>query len=126
MLTVICHFNATEVLGTEINFETRIDMVLETLLEMFLDFIVDYNLYKIDMSMTELMKEFQNAETVPKARSGNTLIVIVEYSHSQTSGGKGGNKRNKPNKKKDGKSKGKKTTADGKSKGKCFSCGLKD
>ncbi|CAA2966949.1 wall-associated receptor kinase 2-like [Olea europaea subsp. europaea] len=79
MLTMIGHFNAAKVLGVDIDSETQIDMVLETLLEMFSQFIVDYNLHKMDMSLTELMKELQNAESVLKSclvvDSTNTWIV---------------------------------------------------
>ncbi|XP_022883437.1 uncharacterized protein LOC111400244 [Olea europaea var. sylvestris] len=61
-------------------------MVLETLPEMFSQFIVDYNLHKMDMSLTELMKELQNAESILKARSGNTFTVTTGPSHPKLSG----------------------------------------
>jgi hypothetical protein len=44
MLTMIGHLNAAEVLEANIDFEMQIDMVLETLPEIFSQFIVDYNL----------------------------------------------------------------------------------
>ncbi|XP_022897492.1 uncharacterized protein LOC111411166 [Olea europaea var. sylvestris] len=95
MLTMIGHFNAAEVLGADIDSETQIEMVLETLPEIA-----------------------PKCLSVLKARSGSALIVTVGPSHPKSSGGKGGKKRKRPNKKPNSKSKGKKTTVDGKPKGK--------
>ncbi|XP_022850432.1 uncharacterized protein LOC111372359 [Olea europaea var. sylvestris] len=88
MSTMIGHFNTVEVFGAGIDSETQIDMVLETLPEMFSQFIVDYNLHKMDMSLTKLMKELQNAESVLKVRSGSALTVTDEPSYPKPSGGK--------------------------------------
>jgi hypothetical protein len=47
-----------EVLRVEIKSENQVDMTLETLPGMLSQFKVNYNMNKMEMSLTELMKEF--------------------------------------------------------------------
>ncbi|XP_073121818.1 uncharacterized protein [Henckelia pumila] len=87
MLDLIGQFNVAEVLGAEIKSETQVDMALETLPEMFSQFKVSYNMNKLNMSLTELMKELQNAESVLKTQSGDALAVAsVGPSYSNRKG----------------------------------------
>ncbi|XP_075491014.1 uncharacterized protein LOC142529475 isoform X1 [Primulina tabacum] len=124
MLALIAQFNMAEVLGAEIKSETQVDMALETLPEMFSQFKVSYNMNKLNMSLTELMKELQNAESVLKTKTGDAFVVpSVGPSYSKPKG-KNGNKRKKPNKKGPQQNE-KKVKVDGKPKGKCFHCGEK-
>ncbi|XP_022859279.1 uncharacterized protein LOC111380049, partial [Olea europaea var. sylvestris] len=60
MLTMIAHFNVAENLGTTIDQETQVDMVLNSLSDMCSQFTVDYHLHKMNMPLTELMNELQN------------------------------------------------------------------
>ncbi|KAI3457782.1 hypothetical protein Pfo_014445 [Paulownia fortunei] len=99
-------------------------MALETLPEMFSQFKVSYNMNKLNMSLTELMKELQNAENVLKTRGGDALAVTSTGPSSSKPKGKGGNKRKKSNKK-GPQQQAKKAKSDGKPKGKCFYCGQK-
>ncbi|XP_073152236.1 uncharacterized protein [Henckelia pumila] len=125
MLALIGQFNVAEVLGAEIKSETQVDMTLETLPEMFSQFKVSYNMNKLNMSLIELMKELQNAESVLKTQSGDALVVaFVGPSYSKPKGKIGNNKRKKPNKK-GPQQRAKKVKIDGKTKGKCFHCGEK-
>ncbi|KAI3471446.1 hypothetical protein Pfo_031193, partial [Paulownia fortunei] len=124
MLALIAQFNVAEVLGAEIKSETQVDMALETLPEMFSQFKVSYNMNKLNMSLTELMKELQNAENVLKTRGGDALAVTSTGPSSSKPKGKGGNKRKKSNKK-GPQQQAKKAKSDGKPKGKCFYCGQK-
>jgi hypothetical protein len=75
ILELIAQFNIAEVLGTEIKSETQVDMALETLPEMFSQFKVNYNMNKMEMSLTELMKELESTEATLKMESGNALII---------------------------------------------------
>ncbi|XP_022872449.1 uncharacterized protein LOC111391458 [Olea europaea var. sylvestris] len=75
MLALIARFNVAEVLGAEIQSEMQVDMALETLPEMFSQFKVSYNMNKLNISLTELMKELQNAEAILKTKSGETHAV---------------------------------------------------
>ncbi|KAK6153040.1 hypothetical protein DH2020_012679 [Rehmannia glutinosa] len=88
-----------QLLGTEIKSETQIDMALETLPEMFSPFKVSYNMIKLNMPMTELMKELQNAKNVLKTKSGDAFPVTSIRPSSSKLKGNGGNKRKKSNKK---------------------------
>ncbi|XP_073121805.1 uncharacterized protein [Henckelia pumila] len=61
---------------------------------------VSYNMNKLNMSLTELMKELQNAESVLKTQSGDALAVAsVGPSYFKPKGKIGNNKMKKPNKK---------------------------
>ena len=62
MLELIVQFNVVESLGAKIKPETLVNMALKTLLEMFSQFKVNYNMNKLEMSLTELMKELKSAE----------------------------------------------------------------
>ncbi|XP_075507983.1 uncharacterized protein LOC142544833 [Primulina tabacum] len=122
MLALIAQFNMAEVLGAEIKSETQVDMALETLPEMFSQFKVSYNMNKLNMSLTELMKELQNAESVLKTKTGDAFVVASAGPSYSKPKGKIGNKRKKPNKKGQQQNE-KKVKVDGKPKRKCFHCG---
>jgi hypothetical protein len=62
ILELIVQFNMVEVLKVEIKPETQVDMALETLPEMFSQFKVNYNMNKMEMSLTESMKEVESAK----------------------------------------------------------------
>ncbi|XP_075515579.1 uncharacterized protein LOC142550225 [Primulina tabacum] len=99
MLVLITQFNVAGVLGAEIKSETQVDMALETLPEMFSQFKVSYIMNKLNMSLTELMKELQNAESVLKTKTGDAFVVASAGPSYSKPKGKNGNKRKKPNKK---------------------------
>jgi hypothetical protein len=52
MLELITQFNVAEVIWIEIKPKTQLNMVLETLPEMFLQFKVNYHMNKMEMSLT--------------------------------------------------------------------------
>ena len=66
MLKMIAHFEEAEVLGATIDPESQIDMVLETLPDLYSQFKLNYNMNKLNMDLTELMKELQAAEKIMK------------------------------------------------------------
>ena len=124
MLKMIAAFEEAEVLGAIIDGESQIDMVLETLPDSFSQFKLNYNMGKLNMSLTELMKELQNAEKIIKPSS------MALISHVSTSGTKGRSQRFRkkkgqqpqPNVGGKGKVVALSSTAP---KGKCFKCGSK-
>ncbi|KAK6151921.1 hypothetical protein DH2020_014556 [Rehmannia glutinosa] len=95
MLALIVQFNVAEVLGADIKSETQVNMALETLRMMFSQFKVSYNMNKLNMSLTELMKELQNAANILKTKSGDAFVVPSVGSSSSKPNGNGGNKRKK-------------------------------
>ncbi|KAK6139022.1 hypothetical protein DH2020_027233 [Rehmannia glutinosa] len=89
MLALIAQFNVAEVLGAELESETHVDMTLETLPEMFSQFKVSYNMNKVNMSLTKLIKELQNAENVLKTKSSDAFAVTSVGPSSSKSKGNG-------------------------------------
>ena len=88
MLLIISHLNEMEVMGAEINGETQVDMILETLPEMFDNFKLNYSTNKLNYSLPELMKELQLAETLLlKGKRKNGEANLAEGKPS-TSGSK--------------------------------------
>ena len=51
-------------MGVEINHETQIDIVLETLSSSFNQFKINYSMSKLGMTLPEIMKELQSAEQI--------------------------------------------------------------
>ena len=110
MLLIISHLNEMEVMGAEIDGETQVDMILETLPEMFDNFKLNYSMNKLNYSLPELMKELQTAETLLlKGKRKNGEANLAEGKPS-TSGSKK-QKKNRNKKKAEGKAaKGKNST----------------
>ena len=127
-LRMISHLITLEVLGVDIDRESQADMILQSLLESFKKFRLNYNMNKKIYTFSELMNELVVAEGI----LGTTIVNanMAEVSTSQPkSKGKGKKKKNKDFTKQDGKqialevaNKGKKKYY---AKGKCFHCGEK-
>ena len=64
MLEVIALLNDMEIMGTLIDEETQVDMVLETLSDSFDTFKLNYSMNKLGYNFTELMKELEAAEAL--------------------------------------------------------------
>ncbi|XP_024024749.1 uncharacterized protein LOC112092536 [Morus notabilis] len=79
------HLNEIELMGAEIDGETQVDMILETLPEMFDNFKLNYSMNKLNYSLPELMKELQTAETLllkGKKRNGKVNLTKAKPSTS--------------------------------------------
>ena len=68
MMMIISYLNEMEILGSEIDGETKIDMILETLPESFDTFKLNYSMNKLEYIVTELMKEIHTAEGLTKKK----------------------------------------------------------
>ena len=80
MLKMIAHFNEAKILGANIDTESQIDMVLETLSESFSQFKLNYNMRKMNMTLPELMKELQAVEAIMMPKSS---IHLVQFTSSE-------------------------------------------
>jgi gag-polypeptide of LTR copia-type/Zinc knuckle len=118
-----------EILGAQIDGETQVDIVLQSLPDSFTNFRLNYNMNKRSYSLSELLKELQAAEGLLKKPS--SVMVAVKSGSSKrfakkkkkktqagipragnaTQGMAGGPKALGPQQKK--------------AKGKCFKCGQK-
>ncbi|KAH9671204.1 hypothetical protein KPL70_017270 [Citrus sinensis] len=118
VLKMMDYLNEAEIQGAQIDDNSKIDMVLESLPETFKEFKVNYNMNKRNMTLTELMNKLHSTEEIYRAEKSLGSINITEKSSSS------GPKPKSKGKKKAGK-KRPSTKQDGKPKGKCFKCGQK-
>src|SRR5579862_6779626 len=124
MLKMMDCFNEAEILGAEIDAQSQTDMILETLPDSFNQFKLNFNMSKMDMTLSELMKELQAAEAIMKPKAQ------AHYFQSSSKLNPKGKKFKKRQTKRKGQKKGnagsrKDKGIDVKPKGKCFKCGLK-
>ena len=101
-LTKISNVNTLEVLGANIDEESPVDMILQSLLESFKEFRLNCNMNKKIYSLSELMNESVAAEGI--LGTSNVEANVGEASSSQPkSKGKGKKKKKKDFTKKEGK-----------------------
>ncbi|ONK59787.1 uncharacterized protein A4U43_C08F10690 [Asparagus officinalis] len=130
LLKMFDHLNTLEVLGAEIDGESQVDMILESLPESYDQFKLNYVLNHKDYSLSELMSALQATEGIIKP--------TPSIQNTEKTSFKAGPKRQKQFKKKKpkhpkgktgpatggvGKGKGKSGNGGEKPKGKCFLCG---
>ena len=123
-LKTISNLNTLEVLGANIDGESQVDMIFQSLPESFKEFRLNYNMNKKIYSLSELMNKLVAAKGI--LGTSNINANIAEASTFQPKLKGKGEKKKKDFTKQDGKqialgvaNKGKKT------KGKCFHCGEK-
>ena len=63
-LTMIFDLNTLEVLGADIDGESQVDMILQSLSESFKEFKLNYNMNKRIYSLSELMNELVATEGI--------------------------------------------------------------
>ena len=69
MIKVIAYLNELEILGAEVNAETKNHIVLNTLSDTFAQFKIDYELNKKYYTLAALMKDFQITENILKKKN---------------------------------------------------------
>ena len=123
-LRMISNLNTLEVLGADIDGESQVDMILQSLLESFKEFRLNYNMNKKIYSLSELMNELVAVEDILGTSSVDANMAGASTSQPKSKGK--GKKKKKDFTKQKGKqialgvaNKGKKI------KGKCFHCGEK-
>ncbi|XP_065616318.1 uncharacterized protein LOC136061869 [Quercus suber] len=124
-LTMISNLNTLKVLGANIDGESQVDMILQSLPESFKEFKLNYNMNKKIYTLSELMNELVAVEDI--LDTSNIEANVDEASTSQPkSKGKGKKEKKKDFTKQESKQialgvadKGKKI------KGKCFYCSEK-
>ncbi|RVW99042.1 Retrovirus-related Pol polyprotein from transposon TNT 1-94 [Vitis vinifera] len=118
VLKMMSLLNDMEVLGAEVDKATQIEMVLNTLPPSFQQFRLNYNMNKMDFTLSKLLNELVAAETIIKQGVAPIVLNIERASSSVQKKGK--KKKNvKPN------NNGAANGVNGvvkKPKGKCFHC----
>ena len=79
-LRMISHLNVLEVLGTDINGESQADMILQSLLESFKEFRLNYNMNKKIYTLSELMNELMAVECILGTSSVDANMVKASSS----------------------------------------------
>ena len=81
ILKMMSNLNELKILRAETDGETQVDIVLQSLLESYTQFCLNYNMNKHSYSMTKLLKELHYAEGLIKpiartyvAEKGSALI----------------------------------------------------
>ena len=91
-LKMISYLNTLEVLGADIDGESQMDMILQSLLKSFKEFRLNYNMNKKIYTLSELMNKLVVAEGI----LGTACIDVnmaEAFSSKPKSKGKGGKKK---------------------------------
>ncbi|KAH0781727.1 hypothetical protein KY290_001325 [Solanum tuberosum] len=75
VLKLMNYLNELEILGAEINKESQVEMILQTLPDSFQQFLLNYNMNKTDMSSAKLLNEMQAAKTIIKQQVPAAFLV---------------------------------------------------
>ena len=127
-LRMISHLNTLEVLGADIDGESQVDMILQSLLESFKEFRLNYNMNKNIYTLSKLMNELVAAKGILGTASVDANMAEASTSQPKLKG-KSKKKKKKDFSKQDGKQialgvANKRKDKDY-AKGKCFHCGKK-
>ncbi|KAI9173557.1 hypothetical protein LWI28_003093 [Acer negundo] len=76
MMKVIAHLNIAELHGAEIDGETKIDMVVNSLSDSFDQFKLDYTLNKKEYTLQGLMQDVQSAEKILVKGKGQEIHMV--------------------------------------------------
>ena len=95
---MISNLNTLEVLGADIDGESQVDMILQSLPESFEEFRLNYNMNKKIYSLSELMNELVTVEGILCTSSVDANMAEASTSQPKS---KGKGKRKKKKKKKD-------------------------
>jgi hypothetical protein len=112
-------------LGFMMDHELSVDLVLQSLSPSFAQFVLNFNMNKLEVSLPELLNMLRTAENTLSKEKGKAVMMV---SSSKSTGKSSGTKKNKKTivKKKNMKAKGKakkSSKAEAKSEVKCFHCG---
>ena len=130
-LRMISNLNILEVLSTDIDRESQVDTILQSLLESFKEFRINYNMNKKIYSLSKLMNELVEAVGIIGTFSVDANMANASTSQPKSNGKGKKKKKKKKKKEKDFTKQGGKQNALGVAnkgkkkdyaKGKCFHC----
>ena len=85
-LGMISNLNTLEVLSTDIDRESQVDMILQSLPESFKEFRLNYNMNKKIYSLSELMNELVAAEGIFGTSSVDANMAKTSTSQPKSKG----------------------------------------
>ncbi|KAL5749433.1 hypothetical protein ACOSP7_024036 [Xanthoceras sorbifolium] len=84
MMKVIAHLNIAELNGVEINGETKIDMIVNSLSDSFDQFKLDYTLNNKEYTLQGLMQDVQSAEKILVKGKGQKSHMVGKVATMKT------------------------------------------
>jgi hypothetical protein len=124
VLKMISFINELDMLGAEMDAKTKVDAILSSLTDSFNQFIMNYNMNKMDVTLLELLNMLQAAEDLIK--KDKPIVMLAEKLESTLKfkpKGKNFKKKGFQSFKKAQGGKVNKITENKKPKGNCFHCG---
>ena len=94
MVCMIGFFNEMEILEVEINVKTKVNMMLETLLDSFKQFKLDYSMNKL-VNLLKLIRELHRVEGILKDQKSVHMVVNSLNSSTKKKKNKNGNIKKK-------------------------------
>ncbi|XP_059633051.1 uncharacterized protein LOC132275880 [Cornus florida] len=86
LLKMISYFNELEVFGADINGETQVDIILQSLPESLNQLKLNYSMNSIAYSLSELMNALQVAEGIFKGQGSVHTVEKGSSSHGKPKG----------------------------------------
>ena len=77
---MISFINELDMLGAEINSETQVDAILPSLPDSFNQFIINYNMNKMEVTLSKLLNMLKAAEDHIKKE--NSIVMLAEKSNT--------------------------------------------
>ncbi|XP_075101659.1 uncharacterized protein LOC142177095 [Nicotiana tabacum] len=87
VLKMMSILNEPEVLGANIDKDTQVEMILQTLPDSFQQFCLNYNTNKMDLSLVKSLNELQSAETIIKKQAPHVALNFEIGTSSKPRGG---------------------------------------
>jgi hypothetical protein len=75
VLKMISFINELDMLGAEMDAETKVDAILSSLTDSFNQFIMNYNMNKMDVTLSELLNMLQAAEDLIKKEKPIVMLA---------------------------------------------------
>ncbi|XP_030936434.1 uncharacterized protein LOC115961630 [Quercus lobata] len=79
VLKMISFINELDMLGAEIDSETQVDAILASLPNSFNQFIMNYNMNKMEMTLSELLNKLKTAEDLIKKEKPTVMLAEKSY-----------------------------------------------
>ena len=86
VLKIFDHLNTLEIFGGEINAESQIDIILESLPNSFNQFKLNCSMNKINFTLAEILNALQAAEGIIKGRPSINNVKKTLFSKSFSKG----------------------------------------
>nr|XP_016456482.1 PREDICTED: uncharacterized protein LOC107780447 [Nicotiana tabacum] len=87
VLKMMSLLNKLEVLRANIDKDTQVEMILQTLPDSFQQFCLNYNMNKTDLSLVKLLNGLQSSETIIKQQAPPVALNFEVGSSSKLRGG---------------------------------------